>query len=53
MSKIKLKKLSLNKQTIAKLHESQMTELRGGKAFTTCGDNSCKLTCGNTSCNNQ
>ena len=56
MSRIKLSKLSLNKKTITKLQESQMIDLRGGaraKAFTSCGNDSCGLTCVNTSCNNQ
>ena len=47
MSKIKIKKLNLNKETIAKLQASQILEIKGGRAASypkschrrTCGTN--------------
>ena len=55
MSKIKLKKLSLNKQTIARLQDSQMQGVRGGRFSDgtwddSCAKNSCHGSCPNNSC---
>ena len=47
--KIKLKKLSLNRQIIAKLHNSQMQGVRGGAKFS-CQKQSCRGTCAGDSC---
>ena len=50
MSNIKLTKLSLNKEIIAKLHDSQMQGVRGGAGMSTCALKSCKPTCADISC---
>ena len=53
MSKIKLKKLSLNKEVIAKLHDSQMLGVRGGAGMSkkdSCKKGTCNGTCNGNSC---
>ena len=55
MSKIKLKKLSLNKETIARLHVSQSLTIKGGARSATCNCLSCggQATCYANSCKPQ
>jgi hypothetical protein len=56
--KIQLKKgLSINKESVAKLQESQMAQLKGGAQLNSCGEYSCSQTanppqsCNRASCN--
>ncbi|MFB9097875.1 class I lanthipeptide [Flavobacterium jumunjinense] len=52
MKKIQLNKgLNLNKETVTKLQESQLSNFKGGVAGVTCGNASCANSCNEGSCN--
>ncbi|MFB9097878.1 class I lanthipeptide [Flavobacterium jumunjinense] len=52
MKKIQLNKgLSLNKEAITKLQESQLSNFKGGAAGVTCANASCAASCNRNSCN--
>jgi hypothetical protein len=52
MKKIQLNKgLNLNKETVTKLQESQLSNFKGGAAGFTCANASCANSCNEGSCN--